>query len=104
MTVRLLGPLFAAGAALIPGVALAQSELVPGKWHLSLWTSATFAMAPHKAVLMSSSSAVGAQNTIVTTTFWKVMDREIIQCVDVVELSRNEAVPVGRCFITLMGK
>jgi hypothetical protein len=86
-----------------PLAAHAQS-FVPGEWVASTWNTASFATASEKVELLSTSSAIGTGTMLVTTSFWKIQNRsrpEIVRCVDTMDATKPEAVPVGRCFMAL---
>ncbi len=85
----------------------AQGDFIPGRWHPSTFTSASFALAPDRAELLSMSTAIGTGNALVTTTLWKVRGRlgvEIVRCIDWIDAGKPDSVFVERCYIGLMGK
>jgi hypothetical protein len=49
----------------------AQGDFILGRWHPSTYNSASFALAPDRAELLSMSTAIGTGNALITTTLWK---------------------------------
>lgn len=85
-------------------VAFAQD--MPAQWRLSSLKSAGLAMAPDKAVLVTSSSALRPDGKLLVTTFWRVKapHDHVVKCFDIENPLDPRETSIGFCQQPLMGR